>query len=88
MADRVNAHDADVYVRMKHIIKGDPERGIRPIFPVSDAQIYRAIAAGWFPAGIKLSPKVTVYRLSDVLAALDKKYAEAKSNATPELTRE
>jgi len=91
MADKAAFLDLDSYIRRKHINFGDPKRGMKPIWPVSDAHLRQAIAEGWFPAGTRISPRVTVYRLSDVLAALDKKFAEAKSNATantPDLIRE
>lgn len=91
MADQATVQGLDSYIRRKHINFGDPKRGMKPIWPVSDSHIRQAIAEGWFPEGIRISPRVTVYRLSEVLAALDKKYAEAKSSVTadsPDHTRE
>lgn len=51
-------------------IIGDPKRGIEPLIPVSRSGWHAGVREGKFPAGIKLSPKITVWRESDVLALI------------------
>lgn len=44
---------------------------------ISKSKLYSDIAEGKFPAGIKLSPRVVVWREEEVDAAIEKELAEA-----------
>ena len=55
------------FLRLSQII-GDPDADppIPPIIPVCATTWWAGIKAGRYPKGIKLSPRVTVWRASDV----------------------
>ena len=46
------------------------EREIIQILPISRAHWWAGVKSGKFPAGIKLSPRVTVWRASDIEALM------------------
>ena len=46
------------------------EREIIQILPISRATWWAGVKSGKFPAGIKLSPRVTVWRASDIEALM------------------
>jgi hypothetical protein len=56
------------YVRQSQLVgrKGSPG-----IIPFSPATLWRKVAAGQFPAPVKLSAGVTAWRVEDVRAWLD-----------------
>jgi predicted DNA-binding transcriptional regulator AlpA len=58
------------FLRLSQII-GDPERGILPMIPVSAATWWRGCKSGRYPAPVKLSPGVTVWKRADVLALIE-----------------
>jgi hypothetical protein len=60
------------FLRLKQII-GDPEADppIPPIIPVCRSAWWAGIRKGIYPAGIKLSPRVTVWRAKDVFALVE-----------------
>ncbi len=65
----------DGYVRLPTVLK---------VFPVSKSTWWSGIAAGRFPRGIKLSPRVTVWRASDIrelIARSDPTKAKAEEAA-------
>ncbi len=49
-------------------ILGDESKNIPPMIPVSRSYWYEGVKSGKFPKGIKLSPRVTVWKESDILA--------------------
>lgn len=61
----------DGFVRVNQII-GDPNKGITPFFPVSRSQWFLGIKQGIYPAGIKVSERVTVWRAQDVRNLVNK----------------
>ncbi|UTH72239.1 AlpA family transcriptional regulator [Chromobacterium sp. IIBBL 290-4] len=44
---------------------------LRKILPVSDSTIWRRVRAGTMPAPVKLSEKVTAWRVEEIRAFLD-----------------
>ena len=60
------------FLRLPHII-GDPDAipPILPIVPVCATTWWAGIKAGRYPKGIKLSPRVTVWRATDVFAIVN-----------------
>ena len=48
------------------------EPAILEIFPIGRSSWWRGIQEGRYPAGIKLSPRVTVWRASDIDALIAK----------------
>jgi len=64
-ADGGNGVDDGIY-RIWHII-GCKMRGLEPLIPVGTSTFWAGGASGRFPAGIKLSSKMTVWRKKDIL---------------------
>lgn len=62
---------ADGWMRISQII-GDPSRGIPPIVPVSRSGWYAGIREGKFPAPVKLGPRVSAWKASDIRALVVK----------------
>lgn len=62
----------DGFLRLPHII-GNPnaEPPIPPIIPVCATTWWAGIKEGRYPKGIKLSPRVTVWRATDVFAIIN-----------------
>ena len=60
------------FLRLPHII-GDPDAipPIPPIIPICATTWWAGIKAGRYPQGIKLSPRVTVWRSTDVLELIN-----------------
>jgi hypothetical protein len=53
------------FLRLSNII-GNPAKGIPPIIPVSKSTWWAGVAEKRFPAPLKLSPGVTVWRSQDI----------------------
>lgn len=49
-----------------------PRQGITPIVPVSRTTWWRGVKEGRFPAGVKLSGGITVWRVEDIREYLQK----------------
>lgn len=60
------------YVRLRQII-GDPKADppIPPVIPVSKATWYEGIRKGRFPKPIKLSKRISVWRVEDIRALVE-----------------
>lgn len=56
---------ASGYVRQAELV-GSRRREIRGIIPFSPTTLWRKVAAGEFPAPVKLSARVTAWRVEDV----------------------
>ncbi|MCS0589330.1 helix-turn-helix transcriptional regulator [Massilia norwichensis] len=56
------------YVRQSQLVG---KKGAPGIIPFSPATLWRKVAAGQFPAPVKLSAGVTAWRVEDVRAWLD-----------------
>ena len=55
------------FLRLKQII-GDKKLGIEPIIPVSKSTWWQGVKDGRFPQPVKLSERVTVWRVEDIEA--------------------
>lgn len=62
----------DSFSRLKQII-GDPKANppIPPIIPVCASSWWAGVKSGKYPRPIKLGPKTTVWRTSEVLALVN-----------------
>ena len=58
------------FLRLPQII-GDESRGLLPLVPVSKSGWWLGIRKGIYPQGVKLSSRVTVWRVSDIRALLE-----------------
>lgn len=57
------------FLRIRQII-GDKKAGIPPLIPVCRSAWWSGVKAGRYPAGIKLSPGVTVWRVAEIKALI------------------
>lgn len=57
------------FVRLSNII-GDPKANppIPPIIPVSKSTWWAGVKSGRFPKGLKIGPRITVWRVEDIRA--------------------
>jgi prophage regulatory protein len=62
------------FLRLRQII-GDKDASppVPPIIPIGKTAWWAGVKSGRYPRPVKLSPRVTVWRASDVLALLDRK---------------
>jgi len=67
-------------LRLPQII-GDKKKGITPIVPVSKSTWWAGVKSGKYPAGRKLSPKITVWLNSEVQAVVDNFVEESQKAA-------
>lgn len=58
------------FLRVSQII-GDRKKNLAPIIPVSKSTWWEGVASGRFPKPIKLSPRVTVWRVEDIRALIE-----------------
>lgn len=58
------------FLRLPQII-GDSERGIPAVIPVSRSTWWNGVKEGKFPQPVKLGPKTTVWKVSDIRALID-----------------
>ena len=57
------------FLRIRQII-GDKKAGIPPIIPVGRSAWWDGVKKGRYPAGVKLSPGVTVWRVEEIKALI------------------
>lgn len=53
------------FLRIRQII-GDKKAGTPPLVPIGRTAWWTGIKQGIYPAGVKLSPGVTVWRVEDI----------------------
>jgi len=72
MADTVQQLHSPAFLRLRQIL-GDPKATppIPPIIPISKSAFWSGIATGKYPRGIKLGPKTTVWRASEIYALVE-----------------
>ena len=60
------------YLRISQIV-GDPNAHppIPPIIPIGRSTWWAGVKSGRFPAPVKLGPRITVWKVQDVLALID-----------------
>jgi predicted DNA-binding transcriptional regulator AlpA len=61
--------DTEKLVRLKYVLE---------IIPVSPATWWNGVKSGKFPKGIKLGPKTTCWRLSEIIALAEKGTGESR----------
>jgi hypothetical protein len=59
------------FLRVSQIV-GNSRRGDAPIIPVSKTTWWQGVKDGRFPKPLKLSPNVTVWRVEDVRALIER----------------
>jgi len=59
------------YLRLPQII-GNPKKNIPAIIPVSRSSFWLGVRTGRYPKPIKLSPRVTVWKVEDIRAFIEK----------------
>lgn len=57
------------FLRLRQII-GDKKAGIPPLIPVCRSAWWGGVKSGRYPAGVKLSPGVTVWRVDEIKALI------------------
>lgn len=55
------------YLRLTQIV-GDKKAGIPAIIPVSKSTWWQGVKSGRYPAGVKLGPRITAWRVEDIRA--------------------
>ncbi|MRR53974.1 MAG: AlpA family phage regulatory protein [Deltaproteobacteria bacterium] len=60
------------FVRLPHII-GNPKANppIPPIIPVSKSTWWAGVKSGRYPQPVKLGPKITAWKISDIRALIE-----------------
>lgn len=64
------------YVRLPNIIgdaKADPP--IPPVIPVSKSTWWAGVKSGRYPKPVKLGPRITAWRVSDIMALIEEQPA-------------
>ncbi|MBW7657779.1 AlpA family phage regulatory protein [Hydrogenophilus thermoluteolus] len=51
---------------------GDSKKGIPPLIPVKKTTWWDGVRKGRFPKPVKLGPRVTVWRVEDIRALIEK----------------
>ncbi len=59
------------FLRINQII-GDSKKGIPPLIPVKKTTWWDGVRKGRFPKPVKLGPRVTVWRVEDIRALIEK----------------
>jgi predicted DNA-binding transcriptional regulator AlpA len=59
------------FLRLSQII-GDRNKGIPALIPVSKTTWWAGVKTGQFPAPIKLGPRLTCWRASDIRALIER----------------
>jgi len=59
------------FLRLHHIL-GDPRRDIPPIIPISKSSWWAGVKSGKYPQPVKLGPRTTAWRASDIQAVIDR----------------
>ncbi|MBZ2208502.1 transcriptional regulator [Massilia sp. R798] len=72
----MNALPETGFLRIRQIL-GNPKAvpPIPPLIPVGRTAWYHGIKVGHYPAGVKLSPGVTVWRAEDIRKLIESKSA-------------
>ena len=58
------------YLRLSQIV-GDKKAGILPIIPVSKSTWWAGVKSGRYPKPVKLGPRITAWRVSDIRNLID-----------------
>ena len=63
------------FLRLRDIL-GNRDKGITPILPISASSWWNGIRSGKYPTPVKLGPRTTAWKVSDVRALLARMGAE------------
>lgn len=63
------------YLRLTQIV-GDKKAGIPAVIPVSKSTWWLGVKTGRYPQPVKLSERCTAWRVSDILALIEKASGE------------
>jgi predicted DNA-binding transcriptional regulator AlpA len=58
------------FLRLPQIL-GDEKRGIPPLIPIKKTCWWQGVKSGRFPKPVKLSSRVTVWRVEDIRALIE-----------------
>jgi prophage regulatory protein len=58
------------FLRIWQIV-GDKKRGILPLIPISKSAWWDGVKTGRYPAPVKLSPRVTAWKVQDIRALIE-----------------
>ena len=72
MANTVHQPTPTAFLRLRQIV-GDRQANppIPPILPISKSSFWGGIKSGKYPSPIKLGPRTTVWRASDIYKLID-----------------
>jgi prophage regulatory protein len=67
------------YLRLSQII-GNPKANppIPPILPISKSTWWQGVRIGRYPKPVKLGPRITAWRVSDIMALIEKQPAQGE----------
>lgn len=60
-------YQTDTFVRLKSIV-GDNRSGDKGILPIAASTWWAGVKSGRYPKPVKLGPRITAWKLNDVLA--------------------
>ena len=58
------------FLRLSQIL-GDSRRNLSPIIPISKSSWWAGVKSGKYPQPVKLGPRTTAWRASDIQAVID-----------------
>jgi len=61
----------DGFVRLREIL-GDRRRGVPGLIPIGKSAWYNGIADGRFPKPVRLGPRTTAWRVSDIRELIER----------------
>lgn len=73
MSSRIASFDAlpdTAYLRESEIVRNRKRPSCSVLLPLSSPTLWRMVRAGTFPKPVKLSPRVTAWRVGDIRAWL------------------
>lgn len=69
-ATKPNAAEVLVLLRIWQIV-GDRRRGIEPLLPIGRSTFLERVRSGQYPQPVKLGPKTTAWKKSEILDLLE-----------------
>lgn len=65
------------FLRLDQIL-GSPKYGNPPLIPVSKSTWWEGVKTGRFPQPVKISPRVTAWKVEDIRDFMEKDFSESK----------
>jgi prophage regulatory protein len=69
----------DSFLRISNIL-GDNRRNILPIIPISKSSWWAGVKSGKYPQPVKLGPRTTAWRASDIQKVIDRFSSEGEDS--------